>query len=259
MNEWRNFFTAQWRYFLTAVMFFTRIPVRITDYQETDLNHSTCYFPLVGIIVGVVGGLVYWLADKILPLEISVLLSMVATILLTGAFHEDGLADTADGFGGGCEREQVLTIMTDSRIGSYGAIALVMALVTKYQSLSYVPAVILPMVIVAGHALSRYAAVLVMCTQSYVKATGKSKPIATQLSVAGLVLASIFGLAPLILLLPFFGYKYLVVLLLVFLVWLWFSMKLKTRIGGYTGDCLGAMQQITELAFYLGVLACNSF
>lgn len=116
------------------------------------------------------------------------------------------------------------------------------------------------MVIVAGHGLSRYMAILVMFTQGYVKSTGKSKPIATQLSVSSLIFASVFGLlVPLILLLPFFGYKYLAVLLSVFLVWLWFSLKLKKRIGGYTGDCLGAMQQITEITFYLGILACSSF
>lgn len=255
-----HFIVNEWRYFLTAVMFFTRIPVHIDHYQETDLNHASCYFPLVGIIVGLVGALTFWLSNTVLPLEISVLLSMVATILLTGAFHEDGLADAADGLGGGHEREQVLTIMVDSRIGSYGAIALVMALVIKYQSLSYISAAILPMVIVAGHGLSRYMAILVMFTQGYVKSTGKSKPIATQLSVSSLIFASVFGLlVPLILLLPFFGYKYLAVLLSVFLVWLWFSLKLKKRIGGYTGDCLGAMQQITEITFYLGILACSSF
>lgn len=259
INEWCCFFAAQWRYFLTAVMFFTRIPVSIKHYHETDLNHSSRYFPLVGIIVGVTGSLTFWLANKILPLEISILLSMLATILLTGAFHEDGLADAVDGLGGGYEKEQVLTIMLDSRIGNYGAIALVMALVTKYQSLSYISLAILPMVIIAGHALSRYMSVLVMFTQSYVKSTGKSKPIATQLNVSGLVVASIFGLTPLTLLLHFFGYKYLAVLLLVFLVWLWFSLKLKKRIGGYTGDCLGAMQQITEITFYLGILVCSSF
>ena len=259
INQWRCFFAAQWHYFLTAVMFFTRIPVRIKHYHEADLNHSSPYFPLIGIIVGVTSSLTFWFTNKILPLEISILLSMLVTILLTGAFHEDGLADAADGLGGGYDKEQVLTIMLDSRIGSYGAIALVMALVTKYQTLSDITVAILPTVIITAHALSRYMAVLVMFTQGYVKSTGKSKPIATQLSVSGLTVASIFGLAPLILLLPFFGYKYLAVLLPVFLVWLWFSLKLKKRIGGYTGDCLGAMQQITEITFYLGILACSSF
>ena len=91
----------QWRYFLTAVMFFTRIPIHLSDFDEVDLNKSTRFFPLVGILVGTLGALVFWLADILLPLEIAVLLSMAATILLTGAFHEDGLADTVDGLGGG--------------------------------------------------------------------------------------------------------------------------------------------------------------
>lgn len=249
------FVKNEWRYFLTALMFFTRIPLRISHYQEADLNYSSRYFPLIGIIVGGVAGMACWGADKVLPLEIAVLLSMVTTILLTGGFHEDGLADAADGLGGGYQREQVLTIMTDSRIGSYGAIALVMALLLKYQALSYVSVSILPITMVAGHALSRYAAVLVMFTQSYVKATGKSKPIATQLSIGGLVFASVFGLAPL----AFLGFKYLLTLLPMLFVWLWFSAKIKSRIGGYTGDCLGAMQQIMEITFYLGILACSSF
>ncbi len=250
-----SFIKNEWKYLLTAVMFFTRIPVRIDHYQASDLNHASRYFPLIGIMVGAVAGLVFWGANKVLPLEISVLLSMAATIMLTGAFHEDGLADAADGLGGGVEREQVLTIMTDSRIGSYGAIALVMGLLLKYQSLSYVSYAMLPLVLVAGHALSRYAAVLVMFTQRYVKATGKSKPIATELSLGALIVASVFGLAPL----AWLDFKYLLALLPMLLVWLWFSAKIKSRIGGYTGDCLGAIQQMTEVAFYLGILACSSF
>ncbi|HSH54076.1 MAG TPA: adenosylcobinamide-GDP ribazoletransferase [Methylotenera sp.] len=240
-----------WRYFLTAVMFFTRVPITLGDFAESDLNKSTRFFPLVGILVGAVGALVFWLSDMLLPLEVAVLLSMVATILLTGAFHEDGLADAIDGLGGGWSKEQVLTIMVDSRLGSYGAIGLVLALLTKYQALSYQMAAFIPVSIVAGHALSRLCAVLVMFTQSYVKTEGKSKPLATQLSLHELVIATFFGLLPMMLL----DMKFLAALVPVVIVWLWFSTKIKTRIGGYTGDCLGAMQQLTEIAFYVGLLA----
>jgi|SRR5450830_28346 len=243
--------TKQWRYFLTAVSFFTRIPIHFNHFDEADLNKSTRFFPLVGILVGAVGALVFWLCDILLPLEIAVLLSMVATILLTGAFHEDGLADALDGLGGGWSKEQVLTIMADSRIGSYGAVGLLLALLTKYQALSYQVAAFIPASIIAGHALSRLCAVLVMFTQSYVKSEGKSKPLATQLSVSELIIATFFGLLPL----AFLEVKYLAALLPVAIVWLWFSAKIKTRIGGYTGDCLGAMQQLTEVAFYVGLLA----
>ena len=240
---------------LTAVMFFTRIPIHLNDFDEADLSKSTRFFPLVGIFVGAVGALIFWLADILLPLEVAVLLSMAATILLTGAFHEDGLADAVDGLGGGWSKEQVLAIMVDSRIGSYGAIGLVMVLLTKYQALSYQTAALIPVSIVAGHALSRLCAVLVMFTQRYVKAEGKAKPLATQLNISELTIATFFGLLPM----AFLPMKFLAALLPVAIVWLWFSAKIKARIGGYTGDCLGAMQQLTEIAFYLGLLASAAF
>ncbi len=107
---------------------------------------------------------------------------------------------------------------------------------------------------VAGHALSRLCAVLVMFTQKYVKFEGKSKPLATQLSAGELIVAIFFGLLPL----AFISIKYWLALVPVIVVWLWFSAKINKRIGGYTGDCLGAMQQLTELAFYIGLLACAS-
>lgn len=244
-----------WRYFLTAVMFFTRIPVHFENFDDADLNKSTRFFPLIGILVGTVGALIFWLSDILLPVEVAVLISIAATILLTGAFHEDGLADAIDGLGGGWTKEQVLTIMVDSRIGSYGAIGLVLALLTKYQALSYQTVTLIPASIVAGHAISRLCAVLVMFTQSYVKAEGKSKPLATQLNLVELVIATFFGLLPLI----FLQIKFLFALLPVLFVWAWFSAKIKKRIGGYTGDCLGAMQQFTEIAFYVGLLASATF
>lgn len=244
----------QWHYFLTAVMFFTRVPVRCSNFDNADLNKATRYFPLVGILVGTVGAFVFWLSDILLPLEVALLLSMASTILLTGAFHEDGLADAVDGLGGGWSKEQVLAIMVDSRIGSYGAIGLVMTLLTKYQTLSYQAVALIPVTLIAGHALSRLCAVLVMVTQSYVKAEGKSKPLATQLNITELIIATFFGLVPM----AFLEMKFLAALVPVAMVWLWFSAKIKSRIGGYTGDCLGAMQQLTEIAFYIGLLASAS-
>lgn len=246
---------TNWQYFLTAVMFFTRVPVKLNGFEETHLNKSTRFFPLVGVLVGAVGALTFWLADLVLPIEIAVLLSMVATIMLTGAFHEDGLADAIDGLGGGWTREQVLTIMVDSRIGSYGAIGLVMALLIKYQTLSYQSAALIPASLIAGHALSRVCAVLVMRSQDYVKAEGKAKPLATKISDGELATALIFGVLPLCLL-PLYSW---LTLLPVGLVWWWFSAKIKSRIGGYTGDCLGAMQQLTEVTFYVALLAMVTF
>ena len=244
----------EWRLLLVAMAFFTRVPVHVPDFKETDLNHAARYFPLIGILVGIVAATVYSQVLRVVPTEIAILASMAATIWLTGAFHEDGLADAADGLGGGWGKEQVLTIMQDSRLGSFGAIALFLALLAKFEVLVHLYPALLPIAMIVGHALSRFAAVLVIYTQSYVRSSGKSKPLAIKLSRGELALAAFFGLVPLVLLAP----KLLITLLPVVAVWCWFGYKLKKRLGGYTGDCLGAMQQLCELAFYLGVLIWGS-
>lgn len=255
----------QWRYFLLAVGFFTRIPVPSQpDFQESDLNHSAKYFPLIGIIVGVIGGLSFCVASQILPQSLAVLLSMAATIYLTGAFHEDGLADSADGLGGGYARERILTIMQDSRLGTYGAVALFLMLFAKFQLLISFNPVVIPAVLIAGHALSRLSAVWLMATLSYAKPDGKAKPLATQIVGTGLVVANMFGLLPfvtIVAMLNMANHSWLAILkfvlmtlLPVLLSWVWWRAKIDQWLAGYTGDTLGAMQQISELAFYLGAL-----
>ena len=247
-----RFLSRELDLFLAAVGFFTRVPVPMKpDFSEADLNHSTRYFPLVGLFIGIAAALVYTLVAKILPMELAVLASMAATIWLTGAFHEDGLTDAIDGLGGGWEKEQVLAIMQDSRIGSFGAVGLFLMLLAKYEALVHTYPALIPVAMIAGHALSRFAAGLVIYTQPYVKPKGKAKPLATKLSRGELAVTAIFGIGPLLLLAP----KLLITLLPVAIVWCWFSYKLRKRLGGYTGDCLGAMQQLCELAFYLGVAA----
>jgi len=260
----------EWRSFLLAVGFFTRIPVpELANFQEAELNHSAKYFPLVGIVVGMAGAGTYLLAAKIFPGNIAVLLSMVATIYLTGAFHEDGLADSVDGLGGGWDSERILTIMQDSRLGTYGALALFLMIFAKFQALSAIPIQFLPYVLIVAHALSRLCAVYVMATLNYVRASGKAKPLATKVSAKDLVVATLFGLSPLALLFWYFSLfavdtrdllkLVLACLVPLCLVWFWWRNKIRRWLGGYTGDCLGAMQQMTELAFYFGFLAYLGF
>lgn len=248
-----RFLTRELDLFLAAIGFFTRIPIAMkADFNESDLNHAARYFPLVGVVIGAVAALVYTLASEILPKELAILASMGATIWVTGAFHEDGLTDAIDGLGGGWEKEQVLTIMQDSRIGSFGAVGLFLILLAKFEALAHIYPALIVVVLIAAHALSRFAAVLVITTQAYVKPKGKAKSLATKMSAGELALAALFGLGPLLLLAP----KLLLVTVVpMAIVWCWFSYTLKRRLGGYTGDCLGAMQQLCELAFYLGVAA----
>ncbi|MDO8961845.1 MAG: adenosylcobinamide-GDP ribazoletransferase [Methylophilus sp.] len=256
----------EWRRWLLALGFFTRIPVAdFPDFKDTELNHAAKYFPLVGVLVGLVAALVFYFSSLVLPQSIAVLLSMAATIYLTGAFHEDGLADSADGLGGGLDRERILTIMQDSRLGTYGAIALFLMLFAKFQTLQVMNPFVIPLALICGHALSRLAAVWVMRKLTYVRFEGKSKPIATTIPTVDIIVSHVFGLAPymvIISLLVLSQHAWQVIVLFVLLtglpvlcVWWWWARKIQRWLGGYTGDTLGAMQQISELAFYLGVLA----
>jgi len=241
--------------FLHALMFYTRIPVPFRiPYSDEMLNRSTRYFPLIGLLVGGIGAGVYALALLVFPPALALLLSMVSTIFVTGAFHEDGFADFCDGFGGGyMSPERILEIMKDSRLGTYGAVGLVFMLAIKFTSLNALPAgEIIPALLVA-HPLSRLMPVLIIYTISYSRTDGKSKtkPIGKRGKWSDLVFAILIPLAAL----AYFPWKVAVVSLAVLLVITFFFGKyLLKRLGGYTGDCLGALQQLCEVTFYLVII-----
>ncbi|KPC49699.1 adenosylcobinamide-GDP ribazoletransferase [Amantichitinum ursilacus] len=242
------------RALLCAVGYFTRIPIPAwVGYQAGDLDRAARYFPLVGMLVGLIAAVVFWLAHWLWPVRVAVLISTVATVYLTGAFHEDGLADSVDGLGGGYERSRVLEIMHDSRIGSFGAMALLLALAIKLESLAALPVLLIPLALIAVHAGSRLVAVSLLVTLDYVRPDGKAKPVATRLGGSGLLLALACGLAPLALL-PW-RYAALIVAVWVLLRWA-VARYLLRRLGGYTGDTLGMTQQLAELAGYLVCAAC---
>lgn len=241
--------------FLHALMFFTRLPCAgLVAYSQADLDKSSRYFPLVGWLVGAAGAIVLWLGKLFLPLPLTILLSMIATIWLTGAFHEDGWIDVCDGFGGGWTKERILEIMKDSRIGAFGAIGMVLLFALKLLSLISLPVALLPGVLIAGHSLSRFASVSLLFTHEYVRADAlsKAKPLARQITPQELLLAGCFGVTPL-LLLYFGGVSFwgLAGCLGTVGIARWYLARYFTRwIGGYTGDCLGAVQQVTEVIFY---------
>ncbi|MBS3936733.1 MAG: adenosylcobinamide-GDP ribazoletransferase [Sulfuritalea sp.] len=243
-------------YFFAALRFFTRLPVPArVGHSAEQLNHAARWFPAVGWIVGAGGAAVTLAALQVWPAPVAVLLGMAATLLLTGAFHEDGLADTIDGLGGGWTREDALAIMKDSRIGSYGAIGIGLALLLKFAALgellAVLPAPIFFWLLVAGHAVSRFASTTLICCLDYARAEGKAKPLATRLGKGELAFAALCGLAP-CLFLPWA--QVAVALALVALVTGLAARTYVRRLGGYTGDCLGATQQLAEIAFYLGLL-----
>lgn len=242
------------RFFFTALLFYTRIPCpKWVDHSEEYLKGSSRYFPLIGILVGGLSALVFWIFQFILPLSISILISMAFSIMLTGAFHEDGMADMCDGFGGGWTREKILSIMKDSRIGTFGALGLIFILGFKFLSLDNLPYTKIPWIMLIGHSLSRFIAITFLYTHAYAREEGDSKtrPMAQKMSVQDLIICSLTGLAPLAIL---WDYRILLVLPFLFLVRFYLSRMFIKWIGGYTGDCLGGVQQITESLFYLSCL-----
>jgi adenosylcobinamide-GDP ribazoletransferase len=181
---------------------------------------------------------------------------MIATIVLTGAFHEDGWADSCDGFGGGWDRDQVLAIMKDSRLGTYGALGLGLMLALKFMALYALHDVALVMpALLLGHSWSRLLAVSYLFDFSYTReADSKVKSLARQLTPNGLRIA-IVSMLPLVFLISFKQLLWVVAALLIFR-WV-FGRYITRRIGGYTGDCLGAAQQVAEVLVYL-VLAAGA-
>jgi adenosylcobinamide-GDP ribazoletransferase len=260
----------EWKIFLTAVMFLTRIRVPSTiDHDPAYLQKSPRYFPLIGWIVGGISVLVFLVFNKFFSENIALLASIIAGILTTGAFHEDGFADTCDGFGGGWTKEKILLIMKDSRLGTFGVIGLISILAAKFMLLKDLPKftpvatdntlnvflnyrIFIGMVLTA-HSLSRFMGVTVLQQYAYVtpEDSSKSKPVTTErLSALSFTVAAFFGLFPMILLPVHFLFTLIPVVAARFLLAAYFNKW----IGGYTGDCLGALQQVTEIVFYLSCI-----
>ena len=247
---------AQFELFLLAVQFLTRIPIpSAIPYSAERAGESVRYYPAVGALVGSIAALIYWFAAEFYPPMIAVLLSTSATVLVTGAFHEDGLADTADGIGGGRTQVQVLEIMRDSRNGTYGMVALTSVLLLKLVALAGMAAATAVVALIVAHVISRLSSVVVIATSQYVRDDGTGKPTAAGTDRDSLTIALVTGAVATLLLLPVASLGAAVgavaggtighVLARLFF---------ENKAGGYTGDCLGATQQISEIGVYLGIL-----
>jgi adenosylcobinamide-GDP ribazoletransferase len=240
------------RLVLVALQFLTRLPVRLNGWDDRWLNQCVRYFPLVGALVGCLSGAVLWVALQLWPPGVAAALALMASAWLTGAFHEDGLADCFDALGGAVSRERALSIMKDSRIGSYGALALGLVTLLRWTALTSLASqdpLTAVLALVAVHALARTAAVVVMVVLPYAGDAehAKAKPLALQvgrwqLLVALLLCAPALGWVPALL-------PVLLGVAAVMVLWL------RKRLGGYTGDTLGATEQLAEAALLLTCLA----
>ena len=251
---------GEWRLFLVAVQFLTRLPTpRLDDLPPAWLARSGKYFPLVGGLVGGLAALALLGAHAIWrsgPLP--ALFAVAVGLLLTGALHEDGLADTADGFGGGRSPEQRLAIMKDPRLGTYGALTLGLAVAGKVAALTALPAPLAAAGLVCAHVGARTAAVWTMSLLPYAADPAASKVDASRRSLhpweLGLTLA--FTLAPSLLLMP--SAIGIVCLAAGALAAVLLGRASARRIGGHTGDVLGAVEQVYELVFLLLLSALSA-
>jgi len=214
------------------------------------LPEAIVYLPLVGWLVGGISALSFYLALWIWPQTTALVLAIIVGILTTGALHEDGFADVCDGFGGGWGKQRILEIMKDSHIGVYGVLGLLLLMLLKFTALNNLPAIALPTLLIAGHSVSRLAPLLLMHKLDYARddqsksAAAIYRPNRQQLAVAGCC-----ALLPILLLPPLCVSAIIPVLLSTVFLGKYFYR----HIGGYTGDCLGASQQVAEVIFYLSV------
>jgi adenosylcobinamide-GDP ribazoletransferase len=236
-----------------AFQFLTRLPLARLGYAPDALARSAKFFPLVGALIGLCVAEVFHLLAPHLTATIAALLAVLFSVLLTGALHEDGLADAADAFGGGWTREQVLTILKDSRVGTYGALAVAFSLMLRILLIASLPAGRSAAYIIGAHALSRWTilplgAVLPSARQDAGQEAGQGARLARQISMPSLLIGTLFAAA-------IAGY------LLRSSIWApagaavavatLTALYYRHRIGGVTGDCFGATTQLTEIAVYL--------
>ncbi len=288
-----HFVTQFVRGYLIAVQFFTRIPItgRLASwvgFSPDLLRASAAHFPGVGVLVGAIAAASYAVMTALLPESIftplaAAALCTVATVLATGGLHEDGLADVSDGLGGSYDKAHALAIMKDSRVGAFGALALVLALLSKVALLAILASVegvpggwlaefeeapfngwfngwfsgwYVCAALFAGHVISRGLPLLLIYLLPHVgnTATSKSKPLAEQIAPAGLLLALVWCFAALLVAgAALDAMSLLIACSFAVVALLWMGRLFKRRLQGFTGDCLGATQQVCEIAFYFGL------
>ena len=244
-----------------ALTYFTRIPCPV-NLRPGANDGASSFAPLIGYIVAALSLLVMWVAAFAFPDTVVVALGIVSAIWLTGAMHEDGWADFCDGFGGGWTRERTLEIMRDSRTGVYGIVGLLSVIGLKFLTLMALYSAdefggwLFPLALLTGHSLSRFIAVSFMFSHDYASSAkpGRAQSMTRKMTVAELMFSGCVGLAPLAVLTSVVSPLLVVAVIPLTFTRLYFGRMFSKRLAGYTGDCLGAVQSVTEVVIYLSLL-----
>jgi adenosylcobinamide-GDP ribazoletransferase len=245
--------------FRQALGFLTILPVKgkVGAGADNGLFAYARFFPAAGILVGLLSGSAFYLASLIWVGLVPALLAITTSLIATGALHEDGLADTADAFGGGWTREQRLAIMKDSRLGTYGVLALGLATALRVCALATLPPGIAVFALIAVHAGARFAPVVVLATQTYAgdPSTAKTSYVSTRLPMSEVHHALLWALLAVIPILFMRPFALIVGLIFGAASSLALTLYSRKAIGGYSGDVLGAIEQVFEIGCLLGLAA----
>ncbi len=246
--------------FIAALQFFTRLPLPANpDWRPQHDREAAVYAPLVGLLIGLLAVLVLLLSTALFPVAVALVLTLAATVLITGALHEDGFADFCDALGSNHDAQRALAIMHDAHTGTYGVLGIVLLFALKLTSLIAIadnavsPLLTLALLLLTAHALSRFICISFIYTHRYARpqADAKGARLAAPMSAPALLFSATCGIASL-LLFDWLGLRtFWSVLLLLALLWLLLAVDFTRRLGGYTGDCLGAAQQLAETLIYL--------
>jgi adenosylcobinamide-GDP ribazoletransferase len=237
------------REFFSAVQFLTRLPVPVGDFRADDLAKSLVFFPFVGLIAAAGGLLIRFVLSTHVGNAVVVLFILVYSVVLTGGLHEDALADAADGFGGGWNKEQILAIMRDSRIGSYGAIAITFSLLGRFVLLTELRPAKFVAYFAASQVLSRWTSLPLSFLLLPARAdSGQGSRVAGKVSWSSFLLGTLMALGITALFsraaLLWAGSTAVAIAAIT-------GLYYQKRLGGITGDCLGATIQLAEIGVYL--------
>lgn len=244
-----------------ALVFFTRLPfwrLKCFNVSAQYYKEVINYWAVVGWLTGGVMVGTLWLGSLILPHSIAVILALLSRLLITGALHEDGLADFFDGFGGGNNKERILEIMKDSHIGTYGVLSLIIYFLLLFSLLNNMPINIACVSILIADPLCKFISSHITLFLSYARTaeTSKLKAVYNKISFIPFAISAIFALLP-FLLIP--NVYFLIAIIFPIFIFFLLVFLMKKKIQGYTGDCCGAMFLLCEISFYLGITICLKF
>lgn len=240
-----------------TIIFFTRLPLwRWVDVPKSYYSRVVELWPLAGWLTAFVTVAVLFACSYVFPPVIAVIMALVARLLLTGALHEDGLADFCDGFGGGGTRERVLAIMKDSHIGTYGVIGLVIYYLLMVGTLSSMGAWPACLAILSADPWSKWCTSQIVNVLPYARneETAKNHTVYRRMGTGAWALSLLLGVLPSVFILRREIYPVVAMAVCMMVVGLLLLM-LHKRIGGYTGDCCGALALLGELSYYLTMVA----